>query len=51
MTVVDVALVLIGGYMAYKLEKIDRRQDKIEIDLELIKTKIPKRDGDHHLLH
>jgi len=38
---------VIGSYLAYKLEKIDKRQDKIELDLEVIKSNLPRRKGDH----
>lgn len=42
----EILTAIIGAYITYKLEKIDKRQDKIEIDLELIKHSIPKRFGD-----
>ena len=43
---VDLAAGIIGAYIIYKLEKIDRRQDVIEVDIAIIKSGIPKRHGD-----
>ena len=36
-----------GAYIVYKLEKIDKRQDVIEIDLAIIKMNMPKRINDN----
>ena len=35
-----------AGYFVYMLQKIDKRQDKIEIDIATIKASIPKRYDD-----
>ena len=43
---VDLAAGIIGAYIIYKLEKIDKRQDVIEIDIAIIKSGIPKRHTD-----
>ena len=43
---VDLAAGVIGAYIIYKLEKIDKRQDIIEVDIAIIKSGIPKRHGD-----
>lgn len=43
---VDLVIGIIGAYIIYKLEKIDRRQDIIEVDIAVIKASIPKRYGD-----
>lgn len=37
---------LIGAYIAYKVEKIDKRQDVIEVDIAVIKSCLPKRIGE-----
>lgn len=44
---VDLMAGLIGAYMIYKLEKIDKRQDSIELDIAIIKSGIPKRHSDN----
>ena len=43
---VDLMAGIIGAYIIYKLEKIDRRQDVIEVDIAIIKAGIPKRHQD-----
>lgn len=43
---VDLVIGIIGAYIIYKLEKIDRRQDVIEVDIAVIKASIPKRYND-----
>ena len=43
---VDVLIGIIGAYVIYKLEKIDKRQDVIEVDIAVIKSSIPKRYDD-----
>ena len=43
---VDVVIGIIGAYIIYKLEKIDKRQDVIEVDIAVIKSSIPKRFDD-----
>ena len=43
---VDLVIGIIGAYIIYKLEKIDRRQDVIEVDIAVIKASIPKRFDD-----
>ena len=43
---IDVVIGIIGAYMIYKLEKIDKRQDVIEVDIAVIKSSIPKRYDD-----
>ena len=35
-----------GGYFVYMLQKIDKRQDSIEIKLATIEASIPKRFSD-----
>ena len=44
---VDVVIGIIGAYIIYKLEKIDKRQDVIEVDIAVIKSSIPKRYDDN----
>lgn len=46
MIIAEVVASVMGAYFAYMLQKIDRRQDKIEIDLEVIKHSIYKRKDD-----
>jgi len=48
MTVIfmDLIVGLIGTYIAYKVEKIDKRQDSIEVDIAVIKSCLPKRNGE-----
>ena len=43
MILIEVLASAMGAYIVYKLEKIDKRQDLIEIDLAIIKMNIPKR--------
>ena len=42
----DLIIGIVGAYIIYKLEKIDRRQDVIEVDIAVIKASIPKRFDD-----
>ena len=44
---VDAIIGMIGAYIIYKLEKIDKRQDVIEVDIAVIKSSIPKRYDDN----
>lgn len=53
MIIAEVLASIMGGYFVYMLQKIDKRQDKIEVDIEitkvdikLIKTYLPKRIDD-----
>lgn len=53
MIIAEILASIMGGYFVYMLQKIDKRQDKIEIDIELtkrdinaIKSLLPKRYGD-----
>lgn len=46
MILIEVLASVMGAYIVYKLEKIDKRQDLIEIDLAIIKMNIPKRLND-----
>ena len=46
MILIEVLASAMGAYIVYKLEKIDKRQDLIEIDLAIIKMNIPKRLDD-----
>lgn len=46
MILMDILAGVVGGYIIYKLEKIDKRQDVIEVDIAIIKSGIPKRHGD-----
>ena len=43
---IEILASAMGAYLVYKLEKIDKRQDLIEIDLAVIKMNIPKRAND-----
>lgn len=43
---IDLMIGLIGSYVVYKLEKIDKRQDTIEVDIAVIKSCLPKRSGE-----
>lgn len=46
MILTEIVATVMGAYIVYKLEKIDKRQDLIEIDLAIIKMNIPKRLDD-----
>lgn len=46
MALIEILASAMGAYLVYKLEKIDRRQDVIEIDIAVIKINIPKRLND-----
>lgn len=46
MVVGEVLASIMGAYFAYMLQKIDKRQDKIEIDVEVIKHSLYKRKDD-----
>lgn len=46
MVVIEFLASAMGAYIVYKLEKIDKRQDAIEIDLAIIKMNLPKRIDD-----
>ena len=46
MILIEVLASAMGAYIVYKLEKIDKRQDVIEIDLTIIKMNLPKRFND-----
>ena len=46
MIIIEVLMSMMGAYIVYKLEKIDKRQDAIEIDLTIIKMNLPKRFDD-----
>lgn len=46
MIVAEIITSIMGGYFVYMLQKIDKRQDKIEIDIATIKASIPKRFDD-----
>ena len=46
MIIIEVLMSMMGAYIVYKLEKIDKRQDVIEIDLTIIKMNLPKRFND-----
>ena len=43
MVIIEVLMSMMGAYIVYKLEKIDKRQDAIEIDLTVIKMNMPKK--------
>ena len=43
MILIEVLASAMGAYIVYKLEKIDKRQDSIEIDLAIIKMNIHKK--------
>ena len=56
MIIAEILTSIMVGYFAYMLQKIDKRQDKIEIDIEitkldvrLIKSHLPKRYDDDSL--
>lgn len=42
----DIIASVIAAYFIYMLQKIDKRQDKIELDIAVIKASIPKRFDD-----
>lgn len=46
MIVAEILTSIMGAYFVYMLQKIDNRQDKIEIDVEIIKHSIHKRKDD-----
>ena len=46
MIIAEILTSIMGGYFVYMLQKIDKRQDKIEIDIATIKGSIPKRFSD-----
>lgn len=46
MVIAEIVVAVMGAYFTYMLQKIDKRQDKIEIDVELIKDRMPKRKDD-----
>lgn len=53
MIIAEILASIMGGYFVYMLQKIDKRQDKIEVDIEitkldvkLIKSHLPKRYDD-----
>ena len=53
MIVAEILTSIMGAYFVYMLQKIDSRQDKIEVDIEItkmdikvIKSFIPKRIDD-----
>ena len=53
MIIAEILASIMGAYFVYMLQKIDTRQDKIEIDIEItkidikvIKSFIPKRIDD-----
>ena len=46
MIVAEILTSIMGGYFVYMLQKIDKRQDNIEIKLATIEASIPKRFGD-----
>lgn len=46
MILIEVLVSSVGAYIVYKLEKIDKRQDAIEVDLAIIKMNMPKRMDD-----
>lgn len=48
MVIAEIVAAVMGAYFTYMLQKIDKRQDKIEIDVELIKERMPKRKDDHN---
>jgi hypothetical protein len=41
-----IASALVVGYIIFKLERIDKRQDSIELRITLIEHCLPKRKGD-----
>jgi hypothetical protein len=41
-----IASALVVGYIIFKLERIDKRQDSIELRISLIEHYLPKRKGD-----
>ena len=56
MIVAEILASIMGAYFVYMLQKIDSRQDKIEVDIEItkmdikvIKSFIPKRIDDNIL--
>ena len=46
MIIAEVLASIMGAYFTYMLQKIDKRQDKIEIDVEVIKQSLYKRKDD-----
>ena len=46
MIIAEILAAVMGAYFTYMLQKIDKRQDKIEMDVELIKERMPKRKED-----
>ena len=46
MIIAEILASVMGAYFTYMLQKIDKRQDKIEIDVEIIKHGIYKRKDD-----
>ena len=53
MIIPEIITSIMAGYFIYMLQKIDKRQDKIEVDIEItkmdiriIKSAIPKRFDD-----
>ena len=56
MIITEILVSIMGGYFIYMLQKIDKRQDKIEVDIEitkldikLIKSHLPKRYDDDNI--
>ena len=56
MIIAEILASIMGAYFVYMLQKIDARQDKIEVDIEItkmdikvIKSSIPKRIDDNIL--
>lgn len=43
---VEIFIGIFGLYISYKLEKIDKRQDEIEIVLAEMRFRFPKRSSD-----
>ena len=46
MILIELLASAMGAYIVYKLEKIDKRQDLIEVDLAVIKMNVYKRVDD-----
>ena len=46
MIIAEILTSIMGAYFVYMLQKIDSRQDKIEMDVEIIKHSIHKRKDD-----
>ena len=46
MVAAEILTSIMGAYLVYMLQKIDSRQDKIEMDVEIIKHSIHKRKDD-----